>query len=142
MKIRRAEWLMSCPRVSLFPDSERSEVAFLGRSNVGKSSLLNGLVQRKQLAKTSSTPGKTRMIHFFEVDTDRAELTFVDLPGYGWARVSRRERESWQGLVEGYLAQRSQLCAAILLQDVRRDLSEDETLLLDWLSEREIDSLL
>lgn len=142
MKIRRAECLISCPRISHFPDSERPEVAFLGRSNVGKSSLLNALVQRKQLAKTSSTPGKTRMIHFFEVDTDRGDLTFVDLPGYGWARVSRSERESWQGLVEGYLAQRPQLRTAILLQDLRRDLSEDETLLLDWLAEREVDSVL
>ena len=69
-------------------------------------------------------------------------LHLVDLPGYGWARVSRTERNSWQSLVEGYLAKRSQLCLAILLQDVRRDLSEDETLLLDWLAEREINALL
>jgi len=109
---------------------------------VGKSSLLNALVQRKQLAHTSSTPGKTRMIHFFEVEGDGGECTLVDLPGYGWARVSRSERDSWQHLVEGYLEKRSQLCTAILLQDIRRDLSEDETLLLDWLAEREIDSLL
>ncbi|MEE3327345.1 MAG: ribosome biogenesis GTP-binding protein YihA/YsxC [Myxococcota bacterium] len=141
MKIRRAELLVSCPRQSFFPDSSRPEVAFLGRSNVGKSSLLNALVQRKQLAHTSSTPGKTRMIHFFEVDSDVAECTLVDLPGYGWARVSRRERDSWQGLVESYLEGRSQLCMAILLQDVRRDLSEDETLLLDWLAQRHIDAL-
>ena len=142
MKIRKAELLVSCPRASFFPESSRPEVAFLGRSNVGKSSLLNALVQRKQLAHTSSTPGKTRMIHFFEVEGDGGECTLVDLPGYGWARVSRSERDSWQHLVEGYLEKRSQLCTAILLQDIRRDLSEDETLLLDWLAEREIDSLL
>ena len=142
MKIRKAELLISCPRKSFFPDSARPEVAFLGRSNVGKSSLLNALVQRKQLAHTSATPGKTRMIHFFEVESDAADCTLVDLPGYGWARVSRTERNSWQSLVEGYLSKRSQLCMAILLQDVRRDLSEDETLLLDWLAEREIDARL
>ena len=142
MKIRKAELLVSCPRASFFPESSRPEVAFLGRSNVGKSSLLNALVQRKQLAHTSSTPGKTRMIHFFEVEGDAGECTLVDLPGYGWARVSRSERNSWQHLVEGYLEKRSQLCKAILLQDIRRDLSEDEMLLLDWLAEREIDALL
>ena len=141
MKIRRAELLVSCPRKSFFPNSERPEVAFLGRSNVGKSSLLNALVQRKQLAHTSSTPGKTRMIHFFDVEAEVAHCTLVDLPGYGWARVSRRERDSWQSLVEGYLEERSQLCLAILLQDIRRDLSEDETLLLDWLAERKIEAL-
>jgi GTP-binding protein len=108
---------------------------------VGKSSLLNALVQRKQLARTSSTPGKTRMIHFFEVDIDASEWMFVDLPGYGWARVSRKERDSWQSLVEGYLEGRPQLRTAVLLQDLRREISEDETLLLDWLAERGVDAM-
>ena len=139
MKIRRAELNRSCAKPDQFPASPRPEFAFLGRSNVGKSSLLNALVQRKQLARTSSTPGKTRMIHFFEIDVDASEVMFVDLPGYGWARVSRKERESWQALVEGYLEDRPQLAAAILLQDLRRDFSEDETLLLDWLAERGIE---
>ena len=140
MKIRKAELNRSCAKPSQFPETRRPEVAFLGRSNVGKSSLLNALVQRKQLARTSSTPGKTRMIHFFEVDADATELMFVDLPGYGWARVSRKEREGWQALVEGYLEGREELRTAILLQDLRRDFSEDETLLLDWLAEREIEA--
>ena len=141
MKIRRAELNRSCAKLGQFPETPRPEVAFLGRSNVGKSSLLNALVQRKQLARTSSTPGKTRMIHFFEVDADASELMFVDLPGYGWARVSRGERESWQSLIEGYLEGREVLRLAILLQDLRRDFSEDETLLLDWLAERGIDAM-
>ncbi|MDE0885296.1 MAG: ribosome biogenesis GTP-binding protein YihA/YsxC [Myxococcota bacterium] len=141
MKIRRAEINRSCAKPDQFPETRRPEFAFLGRSNVGKSSLLNALVQRKQLARTSSTPGKTRMIHFFEVDVDARELMLVDLPGYGWARVSRKERASWQQLVEGYLEDRDALRVAILLQDLRRDISEDETLLLDWLAERGIEAL-
>ena len=141
MKIRRAELNRSCAQPGQFPATPRPEVAFLGRSNVGKSSLLNALVQRKQLARTSSTPGKTRMIHFFEVDTEVGEWMFVDLPGYGWARVSRKEREGWQALVEAYLEGSTQLRTAILLQDLRRDFSEDETLLLDWLAERGIDAM-
>ena len=132
MKIRRAELNRSCALLSQFPETTRPEIAFLGRSNVGKSSLLNALVQRKQLARTSSTPGKTRMIHFFEVDADSREVMLVDLPGYGWARVSRTERESWQGLIESYLEGREALRLAILLQDLRRDFSE-------WLAERGIE---
>lgn len=142
MKVRRAELFISCPRASELPESALPEVAFLGRSNVGKSSLLNALVQRKQLARTSSTPGKTRMIHFFRVEIDGIELMLVDLPGYGFAKVSKRERASWQELVEGYLKNREQLRLAILLQDLRRDVSDDETLLLEWLAERDVPSLL
>jgi GTP-binding protein len=116
-------------------------VAFLGRSNVGKSSLLNRLAQRRQLARTSATPGKTRLLHWYRIARAAGELCFVDLPGYGWARVSRSERERWQGLVESYLEGRACLRLAILLQDLRRDVSEDETLLLAWLAEREIPHL-
>lgn len=142
MKIRRAELLTSCSHPSQFPTTDLPEVAFLGRSNVGKSSLLNALVQRKKLARTSSTPGKTRLIHFFHVEAGGDELLLVDLPGYGWAKVSRKEREGWQSLIEGYLEGRPQLRAAMLLQDLRRDITEDETLLLEWLAERHVPSLL
>jgi GTP-binding protein len=136
VKIRVAELMISCASAGQFPSGGLPEVAFLGRSNVGKSSLLNALVRRRQLARTSGTPGKTRLVHFFRVVAGDLELAFVDLPGYGWARVSKRERESWGQLVEGYLDARPGLRLAILLQDVRRDISEDETLLLDWLAER------
>lgn len=141
MKVRSAELLTSCAKPADFPPPELPEVAFLGRSNVGKSSLLNRLVNRKQLARTSSTPGKTRLIHFFRIEVGPHTLALVDLPGYGWAKVSRRERESWGTMVEGYLEGRACLRAAILLQDVRREVSEDETLLLAWLAEHEIPTL-
>lgn len=142
MKVRVAEILTSCSKPGQFPETELPEVAFLGRSNVGKSSLLNALVQRKKLARTSSTPGKTRLIHFFRVEVDDLSLLLVDLPGYGWAQVSKRERASWQHLIESYLENRPALRAAILLQDLRREISEDETLLLDWLAERSVPSLM
>ncbi len=141
MKVRTAELFTSCAHPSHFPETDLPEVAFLGRSNVGKSSLLNALVQRKQLARTSGTPGKTRMIHFFRVEIDGVELMLVDLPGYGFAKVSKKERESWQHLIESYLEDRAPLRAAILLQDIRREISEDETLLLEWLAERAVPSL-
>jgi GTP-binding protein len=138
LKILEAELLASAPRIDKLPPSGLPEIAFLGRSNVGKSSLLNALARRKKLARTSSTPGKTRELVLFRIRTDRGDVGFVDLPGYGWARVSRKEREGWQKLVEGYLARRSELRLAILLQDVRRDWSEDESLLLEWLAQRKV----
>jgi GTP-binding protein len=136
MKILAAELIASAPRVDRLPRVGLPEIAFLGRSNVGKSSLLNALARRKKLARTSSTPGKTREIVLFRIETDVGELGFVDLPGYGYAQVSRRERASWQTLVEDYLAKREELKLAVLLQDLRRDFSEDESLLLAWLAEQ------
>jgi len=121
-----------------FPRAGLPEVAFLGRSNVGKSSLLNALVGRRGLARTSATPGKTRLVHFYEARRARRVLLLVDLPGYGWARVSREERRGWQKLVEGYLGDREPLRLAVLLQDVRRDPRADELDLIAWLGERRI----
>lgn len=138
MKILEAELIASAPRADKLPPSGLPEIAFLGRSNVGKSSLLNALARRKKLARTSSTPGKTRELVLFRIRTDRGEIGLVDLPGYGWAKVSRKEREGWQRLAEGYLAEREELRLAILLQDVRRNWSEDESLLLEWLAERDV----
>ncbi len=99
-------------------------------------------MRRKKLARTSSAPGKTRLIHFFRVERSDREVHFVDLPGYGYAKVSKAERRSWQQLIESYLEGRPTLRAAVLLQDLRRDLSDDETLLIDWLRERDIPVLL
>ncbi len=138
MKVLEAELVASAPNVEKLPPSGLPEIAFLGRSNVGKSSLLNALARRKKLARTSNTPGKTRELVLFRIRTDRGELGFVDLPGYGWAKVSRQQRGSWQKLAEGYLQRRKELRLAILLQDLRRDWSEDESLLLRWLAERDV----
>ena len=136
MKILSAELLASAAGPAGFPAPGAPEIAFLGRSNVGKSSLLNRLVRRRALARTSATPGKTRLIHWFRVVRDDGELWLVDLPGYGYAKVSKAERRSWQRLVESFLDARERLGVAVLLQDVRRDVSEDETLLIEWLAER------
>jgi GTP-binding protein len=125
-----------------FPPSEHPEVAFLGRSNVGKSSLLNGMAQRRKLARTSNTPGKTRLVHWYEVTRPEGTVRFVDLPGYGYARVSLVERKRWRGLVESYLERRDALRCAAVLQDLRRDPTEDEHLLIAWLRERGIHVIL
>jgi GTP-binding protein len=142
MKILRAEWLATAAGPEGFPEPSAPEVTFVGRSNVGKSSLLNALVQRKKLARTSSAPGKTRLIHFFKIERPERETHFVDLPGYGYAKVSKSERKNWQRLIESYLEGRPTLRAAVLLQDMRRDISDDETLLIEWLHERGIPVIL
>jgi GTP-binding protein len=138
VKILGAEMLTAAARRNQFPPCASPEVAFLGRSNVGKSSLLNSLAQRRKLARTSNTPGKTRLIHWYEVRREESVVCFVDLPGYGYARVSKAERERWRTLIESYLEDRDSLVCAVLLQDVRRDPTEDEELLIAWLRERGI----
>ena len=118
-----------------YPEGGLPEIAFAGRSNVGKSSLINTLVGRKNLVRTSKTPGRTRELGFFGVD-DR--YVFVDLPGYGYAKVSKTERASWQPMVERYLDSREVLALVVLVVDCRRDPREEERAFLDWLDERGI----
>ena len=136
-----ARWVASAAGPEGFPRSGLPEIALLGRSNAGKSSLLNRLVARRELARVSKTPGKTRLVHFYEVSRGARRLLLVDLPGYGFARVSKAERAGWQKLVEGYLEGRASLAGAVLLQDLRRDASDDERDLLAWLAERGVPAL-
>jgi GTP-binding protein len=113
-----------------YPLPDKPEIAFVGRSNVGKSSLINVLVNRKGIAKTSSRPGRTQSINFFNVN-DR--LYFVDLPGYGFARVPLKVKKSWGQMVENYLSDRSTLKAVVAILDIRRDPSEGDLDILNWL---------
>jgi GTP-binding protein len=142
MKVLGAELLAVAARPEDFPKTRLPEIALLGRSNVGKSSLLNRLAQRRSLARTSTSPGKTRLVNFYRIERPQRSLLLVDLPGYGWARVSKTERAGWKALIETYLAERERLRAAILLQDLRRDWGEDEALLGAWLAERSLPVLL
>jgi GTP-binding protein len=125
-----AEFMLSASDSRQFPSSESPEYAFLGRSNVGKSSLLNTLVGQRRLAFFSSTPGRTQSINFYRVDGD---LLFVDLPGYGYAKVAREVAQAWGRVVETYLKERSSLTLALLLLDARRGWMEKDLQLRDWL---------
>ena len=129
-KIKNAAYVKSVSRVSLLPESQFPEIAFAGRSNVGKSSVLNKLANIRNLAKISSTPGKTRQINFFLINKN---LHFVDLPGYGYAKVSKSMKESWGRLVEEYLKKSQYLRGVVLLLDARREPFEADLQLLEWL---------
>jgi GTP-binding protein len=135
-RVRSARFLAAAAAPAELPPPVAVEIAFAGRSNVGKSSLLNGLLERKGLVRTSSTPGCTRQITFFEAllpgDTS---LTLVDLPGYGYARRSKREREAWADLIEHYLLGRPTLRAVVVIVDVRRGLEDDDRDLLKMIEQ-------
>ena len=122
--------MLSAARPEQFPREEGPEFAFLGRSNVGKSSLLNSLLREGKLARISSKPGCTQLINFYRVDE---RFRFVDLPGYGFARVSSEQRKKWKGLIESYLAGRKTLCMCFLLLDARRGWMETDLELKRWL---------
>lgn len=120
------------------PASTLPEIAFAGRSNVGKSSLLNSLVRRKSFARVSKTPGRTREINFFRINN---QFLFVDLPGYGYARISKEKKAEWGPLIGSYLRRTSQLRGLVLLLDIRRDPSEDDRSMLEFLAQVEIPTL-
>ncbi len=132
-KITSAEFLLAAHRVEQFPGAALPEVAFLGRSNVGKSSLINALLGRKKLVRTSARPGCTRAVNFFLVN---GRWYFVDLPGFGYAAVSRSLKESWGHLVLEYLAARPNLAAVVFLQDGRRRVGPEEQFLWEFLTDR------
>ena len=129
LDLRQSAYLSGHPRAEDCPPDQGVEVAFAGRSNVGKSSLINALCERRSLARTSAAPGRTRLLHFFAVDEARR---LVDLPGYGFARASKAERASWQRMVEGYLQGRRSLVRLMLLMDVRHPLRDSDQQLLEW----------
>ena len=130
MKIKSAEFAASAVDGKSFPKDGLPEIALIGRSNVGKSSLINTLVNRRRLAHTSSTPGKTRTINFYRVN---GEFYLVDLPGFGYAAVPRQEKLSWEKMIDGYLDARPVLRGALVILDARREAGETEGLLYKWL---------
>lgn len=130
MIIKKAELETVCGIGSRIPESSRPEVAFAGKSNVGKSSLINGLLNRKSLARTSSQPGKTQTINYYNVND---MLYLVDLPGYGYAKVSEEVREKWGRMIERYLHGSRQLKAVFLLVDIRHAPSENDRIMYQWI---------
>lgn len=138
MIVNSATFITSAPALASCPPSEWPEIAFAGRSNVGKSSLINCLLNRKGLVRTSSTPGRTQLLNYFAINE---QLYFVDLPGYGFARAPRSVRERWQPMVHGYLRGRVSLKAVVWLLDVRRDPSKEDLQFLDWLEESAIPTI-
>ncbi|OON94274.1 MAG: YihA family ribosome biogenesis GTP-binding protein [Candidatus Epulonipiscioides saccharophilum] len=131
MNITKSELIITAGNKKQFPDNSNLEIAFAGKSNVGKSSLINTLINRKTLARTSSHPGKTQTINFYNIQDT---FNFVDLPGYGYARVSKTLRENWGKFIEEYLSNRNTLKQVILLVDIRHAPSENDKLMYDWIS--------
>jgi len=130
MIIKSAELETVCGITSKLPDNQLPEIAFAGKSNVGKSSLINGLLNRKSLARTSSSPGKTQTINFYNINK---EIYFVDLPGYGYAKVSQEIRNKWGKMIERYLHTSRQLKLVFLLVDIRHAPGENDKTMYDWI---------
>ena len=130
MVIKNVSLDIVCGITSKLPDTARREVAFAGKSNVGKSSLINGLMNRKSLARTSAQPGKTQTINFYNINE---EMYLVDLPGYGYAKVSQSEKEKWGKMIERYLHTSKNLKAVFLLVDIRHDPSANDKMMYDWI---------
>ncbi|MPQ43977.1 ribosome biogenesis GTP-binding protein YihA/YsxC [Clostridium tarantellae] len=130
MKIKTSEFIISAVKKNQYPEEGFPEIAFVGRSNVGKSSIINALTNRRGLAKVSQTPGKTRLINFFLLNKD---MFLVDLPGYGYAKVSKKEKESWGAVIERYLVDREPLKRVVLLVDCRHKPTADDIQMYEWI---------
>ncbi len=130
MVIKNVNLETVCGITSKLPDNKLPEIAFAGKSNVGKSSLINALMNRKSLARTSAKPGKTQTINFYNINE---EMYLVDLPGYGYAKVSEQEKAQWGKLIERYLHESKQLQAVFLLIDIRHDPSANDRMMYDWI---------
>ena len=135
MKINSVNFLKSSQNISQCPETTQPEVAFIGRSNVGKSSLINALMGRKKLAKVSATPGKTQLINHFEVNDD---WLLVDLPGYGWAKVSKTKKSEWEKNINDYLLDRTNLIELFVLIDIRHEPQKIDLGFIEWLYDIEI----
>jgi GTP-binding protein len=130
MKVTTADIVISAVRPNQYPDTQLPEIALAGRSNVGKSSFINKMLNRKALARTSSKPGKTQTLNFFLINE---QIFYVDVPGYGYAKVSKKEREAWGKMIETYITTREQLRAVVLLVDLRHSPTEDDVMMYDFL---------
>jgi len=135
MKVTQAEFVISAVGPDQYPEDALPEIALAGRSNVGKSSLINRMINRKNLARTSSTPGKTQHLNYYRINE---ELYFVDFPGYGYAKVSKTQRQVWGKMIERYLLERETLKMVLLIVDLRHPPSKDDELMYDWLKHYEI----
>ncbi|MBT2754558.1 ribosome biogenesis GTP-binding protein YihA/YsxC [Mesobacillus foraminis] len=135
MKVTNAEIVISAVRPSQYPEGALPEFALAGRSNVGKSSFINKMLNRKSLARTSSKPGKTQTLNFYLINEI---LHFVDVPGYGYAKVSKKEREAWGKMIETYITTREQLKAVLLIVDLRHPPTADDKMMYDFLKHYEI----
>ena len=140
MKVK-AHFVTSAAKPTEFPPPSLPEIAIVGRSNVGKSSLINALVGQDGLARTSRTPGRTRLVNWFQVDAAHP-FQLVDLPGYGFAQVSAAMKESWRPLIETYLTERKSLAGVLLLIDIRRGVGDEELDFVPWLEERGVPMVL
>ncbi|MCB0760245.1 MAG: YihA family ribosome biogenesis GTP-binding protein [Flavobacteriales bacterium] len=138
MKISSVEFVISSPNIDKCPKPIFPEYAFIGRSNVGKSSLINMLMERRHLAKTSSTPGKTQLINHFLVNKATKPWYLVDLPGFGYARVPKKIAENWMGMIKGYLANRDTLMCVLMLIDVRHAPQKNDLEFMEWMGEKGI----
>jgi len=139
MIIKSSEFITSAVKPSQYPQSVLPEIAFAGRSNVGKSSLINAILNRKRLVKTSSTPGRTQLINFFNIND---AFLFVDLPGYGYARVPAHVQKTWGPMIEKYLTTRKTLKGVVLILDIRRNPGPEEASFLDWMDHFKIPYIL
>src|SRR6478609_10651462 len=135
MKVNEAEFIISAVGPSQYPEDALPEIALAGRSNVGKSSLINCLISRRNLARTSSQPGKTQTLNYYKVNQD---LYFVDLPGYGYAKVSKTKREQWGKFIESYLLNRETLKLVLQLVDLRHPPSKDDQAMYEWLRHMDV----
>jgi len=138
MIIKKADLVAVAVKKSQYPEDNKKEIAFAGRSNVGKSSLLNLLVNRKNLARVSGSPGKTRTINFYEIND---EFRIVDLPGYGYAKVSKSVTEGWGDMIEAYLSGRQRLLKVVQLVDIRHTPSEQDVQMYEWLKHYGFDGI-